>query len=166
MVEVLPELIDPIAMADKGRRMAGVLPLSRFARLKGLLASAQGEVALELEFGKEERFRVIKAHVVAELRLPCQCCLDELRWPVDVSVRLGIVHTLDEAAQLPDSLEPLLLEQEVIWPGDIAQDELLLSIPDVPRHAGCSVKKIEESDTMDEVSAKENPFSILSKLKQ
>jgi len=164
MVEVLPELIDPVALADKGRNMAGVLPLSRFSRLDGLLASNKGEVHLELSFFKEGRFRVVDAHIVSELLLTCQCCLDTLLLPVDISVRLALVSSLDEAARLPDEFEPLLVEHEVMWPGDIAQDELLLSIPTIPRHEACSLSW-EGNDTSEPVSPeRENPFAILSKL--
>ena len=167
MVEVLPELIDPVALADKGRDMAGVLPLSRFSRLAGLLASTQGEVHLDLSFSKEDRFRIIDAHIVSELLLTCQCCLDVVHWPVDVVVKLAVVRSLDEAARLPDYLEPLLTEQEVMWPGDIAQDELLLSIPVIPRHDACGLSRKEDATPAPEpVSTRKNPFAILSKLKQ
>ncbi|QFY43618.1 metal-binding protein [Candidatus Methylospira mobilis] len=171
MVEILPELIDPVALADKGRSMAGVLPLSRFSRLDGLLASNQGEVHLDLSFFKDGRFRIVDAHIASELLLTCQCCLDILRLPVDVSVRLALVSSLDEAARLPDEFEPLLVEHEVMWPGDIAQDELLLSIPAIPRHEDCSLSwkgsntSEKGNNTSEPVSPeRENPFAILSKL--
>jgi uncharacterized protein len=165
MDEVLPELIDPVALADKGRNMAGVLPLSRFSRLAGLLASTQGEVHLDLSFFKEGRYRVIEAHIVSDLLLTCQCCLDMLHWPVDVAVKLAVVQSLDEAARLPDYLEPLLMEHEVMWPGEIAQDELLLSIPAIPRHDACSFSRKEDA-APEPASIRKNPFAILSKLKQ
>jgi uncharacterized protein len=165
MVEVIPELIDPVALADKGRDMAGVLPLSRFSRLAGLLASTQGEVQLDLSFSREGRFRVIEAHIVSELQLTCQCCLEALLWPVDVVVKLAVVRSLDEAVILPDYLEPLLMEHEVMWPGDIAQDELLLSIPAIPRHDACGLSR-KEDIVLEPVSTRKNPFAILSKLKQ
>jgi uncharacterized protein len=166
MVEVLPELIDPVALTDKGRVMTGVLPLSRFSRLAGLLASSQGEVYLDLSFSKEGRFRIINAHIVSELLLTCQCCLGTLDWPVDIVVKLALVRSLDEAAQLPDELEPLLMEHEVMWPGDIGQDELLLSIPAIPRHDACNFSWKKDVESGPASPLRENPFAILSKLKQ
>ena len=105
--------------------------------------------------------------VEAELNLQCQRCLGAIPWRVSCKVSLGLVKTLAEADLLPESYEPLLLEEETIPFADIVQEELLLALPAIPRHEACdSAGQAKQEKKPPEAPKRPNPFAVLAKLKQ
>ena len=169
MAEHLPEFIDPLALADKGRQFKGSLPLSKMTRLQDLLADGQGEAGFVLRFGRDGKVATVTGVVEAELALQCQCCLGAIPWPVHCQVSLGVVRSLAEADLLPESYEPLLLEEDSMPLADIVQEELLLALPAIPQHEVCEpaaqAAPIEEIKSP-EVPKRPNPFAVLATLKQ
>lgn len=163
MSEHVPELIDPLALVEKRRQFKGAVPLSRLLRLHDLLVSLEGDARFELSFTKEGRVAAVLGKVEADLQLQCQCCLRAIPWCVSSKVRLGIVRSIDEANLLPESFEPLLLEQETIPLADIVQDELLLAIPPIPQHSRCDWALNGMTRLSEERS---NPFAVLADFKK
>ncbi len=166
MVEHLPELIDPLAFAEKRRQFKGNLPLSKMTRLQDVLLQREGNVSFELRFGKEGKLAVVTGSVQANLELQCQCCLGAIIWPVSSNLNLAVVGSIDEANLLPDSYEPLLLEGQTIPLVDILQEELLLAVPAIPQHGQCG-GSTQKEETGPKLNAPErpNPFAVLAKLK-
>ena len=161
MPDRLPDVIHPLSLAQKRRHLRGEIPLSQLDRVAGALFETQGTAKVELQFGKTGRQAGVTGRVEADLVLQCQCCLGAMSWPVKSEVNLGIVASVDEALLLPESMEPLLIEAESEIPlADIVQDELLLAIPTVPRHANCQVPNPLKAKT-----DKPHPFAGLAELK-
>ena len=161
MPDRLPDVIDPLALAQKRRRLRGEIPLQQMYRLAESLFATQGNARLELQFDKSGRQASITGYVEAMLTLQCQCCLGEMAWPVKSEVNLGVVTSVDEALRLPESMEPLLLEGESEVPlADIVQDEILLAIPAIPRHTNC-----HHPGAPDPKPEKPHPFAGLAELK-
>ncbi|HYE37057.1 YceD family protein [Methylocaldum sp.] len=161
MLDHLPDLIDPLEFAEKKRRIAGSMPLSKMDRIRDIVLNGESKVKVELEFKKEGRSTVVSGWVEADLKLECQCCLEPLDWPVHSEVHLGIVSSINEGNLLSEPLEPLLLDETgVIDLADIVQDELLLAIPSIPQHSHCVSPKAETA-----VDSRENPFAVLAQLK-
>ena len=167
MVEHLPEYIDPLALADKGRQFKGSLPLSKMTRLPDVLLDGQGEVGFVLRFGKDGRVATVTGVVEADLVLQCQCCLGAIPWPVRSQVSLGLVKSLDEADLLPESYEPLLLEGDDLPLADIVQEELLLALPAIPQHEACgpAAPPRPAAVAAPDAPKRPNPFAVLAKLK-
>jgi uncharacterized protein len=169
MFEHLPEFVDPLAMAEKRRRLAGAFPLARMSRLASLLVDTEGTATFELVFGKEGRHATVQGRVVAELVLECQCCLAPLRVPLDSEVNLAVVRSIDEANRLPDRYEPLLLESEKVALIDLIEDELLLAVPAIPRHESCSASAPQRplpASAHVTAADRKHPFAALAGLKQ
>ncbi|MEY2679997.1 MAG: hypothetical protein RL661_228 [Pseudomonadota bacterium] len=161
MPDRLPDVIDPLSLAQKRRHLKGEIPLSQLDRVAEALLEAQGAAKVELRFSKSGRQAVVTGLVEADLILQCQCCLGAMSWPVRSEANLGIVTSVDEALQLPESMEPLLVEADSeILLADVVQDELLLSIPAVPRHPNCQLP-----DSFEAKSDKPHPFAGLAELK-
>jgi uncharacterized protein len=104
------------------------------------------------------------------LELECQNCLEAVDWPIDCTIKLGIVTSMDQADRLPEDYEPLMVEEEKILLKNIIEDEILLILPAFPKHQhACFVQKTDNNSVdplvNDEQSSAENPFSILAKLK-
>ncbi len=166
----LPEYADPWHLADAGRRFAGQIAVGRLARLSEELLDARTEVEYELAFGRDEQNRAtVKGRVKATLHLQCQRCLETLEFPVDREISLALVEGLDEAQALPDEYEPLLLEEARTRLRDLLEDELLLALPQVPKHRpeACTpgAEQTESLAAQQQVE-RDNPFAVLAKLKQ
>jgi uncharacterized protein len=168
MSDGLPELIDPLALAEKRRRFSGALALSQLARVADLLDDPAGEARFELSFSKEGRLVAIEGRVEAVLRLRCQCCMQPMAWRVDSPIRLAVVQSLDEADILPEDFEPLLLEEDAMPLADIIQDELLLALPPIPQHEQCDAwaEPAPQAPIMVAPAPRENPFAVLAALKK
>jgi len=170
MLDRLPEYIDPLHLADKRGALKGQMPLKSLDRLAEMLVNDTGAVKVDLFFGREGRLAKVEGHIEAVLELECQNCLEAVKWPVDSTIKLGIVTSIEQANRLPEGYEPLLVEEEKILLKNIIEDEILLILPAFPKHQhACVAPKFDNSSAdslvSDEQSSPENPFSILAKLK-
>lgn len=171
MLPQLPEQADPRRLCEQGKRFEGRVALNSLDRLVPLLTSSEGEAAFQLIFDRDEHNRSrIRGHVTAELQLRCQRCMQSMRLPVDVDFTLSPVKGLGEAEALPEEYDPLLLEERLLHPMDLVEDELILAIPPAPRHvvAECAVDLNEYRDTSEAVepAQREHPFAALKQLKR
>jgi len=177
MSKSMPELLDPRVAAAHGDRYRGDLPLATLPRLSSLVETGQladdqgpggGQAAYRLAFFRDEQGRgLVEGSVRAQLRLRCQRCTEGYDLSVDACFKLAVVAGLDEAEALPDAYEPLLLEEPLIRPRDLVEDELILAVPAVPRHAdGDCVMPADGADATDGPDERPNPFASLAVLKQ
>lgn len=176
MCAAFPKSVDPRRLAALGRTLNGSLPLSRMPRLQAAVAdstnSSPDYAAFELTFGRDASRRdVVEGRVRAQLRLQCQRCNGVLDLQVSSRFALGVVTGLEQASRLPEGLEPLLLESEEIDPAVLVEDELLLAMPVVPRHADgvCRSPAFAAGAEVDSTvtqSTQDNPFAVLEALKR
>ncbi len=165
MSDRLPVLIDPEYLVEKQSELSGQLSLSGFSRLSEFLIVDQGNVDINISFHKEGDIKTVLGHVSAQLFLQCQRCLKPVEIPVDRQFRLGIVRSDAQAGRLPKLYEPLLVDSEQIVFSELIEDELLLAIPDIPRHSECKPEQVTFGNIDIEAQAEPNPFAILAKLK-
>lgn len=164
----LPELIDPWRWAELGRRVSGRIETAGLKRLSDLISGVAPEVEVDLAVEQDDQGRIIvSGRVCTELTLECQRCLESMPYPVDVRFRLAVIESAGEAERLPEALEPLLISEGRLRVLDVIEDELLLSLPLVPKHAPeqCAVYR-EGSAAPQEVAANVGPFAVLGALKQ
>lgn len=166
MLDHLPELLDPFEFVEKKRRIKGVISLVGMERVRDAILNPDTPATLDLEFKREGRIATIVGNIEADLALSCQCCLDTLDWPVRCEVKLGVVRSIDESLLLPDDYEPLVVEESegVVALADIVQDELLLALPAIPRHAVCQPPGTESPPKAK--ASREHPFAVLAQLKK
>jgi len=168
MLDRLPIFIEPLNYADRRRELSGDLDLSSFPRLADLPGfNNRGSVAVTLSFSKLGRIPALDGELNTIVELCCQNCLQPIKIPVSSKFKLGFVSSLSEADLLPDGYEPFLLESDKVALVDIAEDELLLTIPAFPKHTeGCLDTRYQKIMVqVDTQSDTENPFSVLAKLK-
>ena len=166
MSSTLPGLLDPWRAVDSRSVLAGRLPLSSFPRLRELLIESAGDASFRLEFLRDVEHRaVLHCEVTAILRLRCQRCLEALDHQVDASIDLALVSGTDEERQLPEQYEPLPVSERLIRPADLIEEELLLALPQIPKHdpVGCAARATE---TLRGPKGRTSPFSVLSGLKR
>ncbi|HAO33823.1 MAG TPA: YceD family protein [Candidatus Competibacter sp.] len=121
-------------LAEKRGRLDGELALAALPRL-GALNRAEGAVEIALATGVDERgVRFIRGQLKAQVELVCQRCLGPLPLRLAVPVSLGLIRAEAEAAGLPEAYDPLLVADEGARVADWVEDELLLALPQIPRH--------------------------------
>jgi len=171
MLDRLPQYIDPLNLADRGSMLKGALSLRDFGRISEMLFDTEGAVLVDLYFSREGRLAKIEGEIVARLQLVCQNCLKALDWPVETAVHLGVVDSLEQVDRLPPNFEPLFVEEEKIPLKDIIEDELLLILPQYPKHPHSCPDQDTGSlaashfSTERQQKRQDNPFSILTNLK-
>ncbi|HXS74303.1 MAG TPA: YceD family protein [Rhodanobacteraceae bacterium] len=170
----LPERMDAERMVAARRSFQGKLPVASLERLSAALADARGEVEFDLEFGlAAPATRCLVVRAAARVALECQRSLEIFEYPLSVDVRLGLIrHERDEAG-LPAGFEPLLLEDGVLYPTQVIEDELLLALPPYPVKPGAEEAEPKTWDgerwtiaPPDDAERKQNPFAILRELKK
>jgi uncharacterized protein len=176
MRDALPHSVDPRRLAELNRAFTGRLPLGRLPRLAQVVTPADPAAdyaSYGLRFRRDESGRdLVEGEVSATLHLRCERCNQPLELPVASAFKLAVVEGLDEAAQLPDAYDPLLPEEATLDPAALVEDELLLAVPSVPRHAegACHAPRYASADKPAEgeqaaAPADDNPFAVLESLK-
>ena len=168
MLDQLPELIDPVVFAERHSHLQGQLSVQRLDRLADFLFDKKGELNVDLQFYKDGKVPVIEGRLEGHLNLTCQSCLKILLWNVDKFVKIGMVQTIEQADSLAGEFEPLIISDEKMSLPGIVEDEVLLSLPDYPRHENeClqyePAEKLVEPKEIEQEP--DNPFAILATLK-
>lgn len=156
-------------MVSARRSFNGTLAVASLSRLADALAAADGVIAYDIEFDRDDlgvAYLAIRAQT--EVSLTCQRTLEAFVMPVSIDTRLGLITREEDEAGLPSGYEPLLLESAEIRPADVIEDELLLALPLIPVKPG-----LEESDLIwstdpeqAEATPRPNPFAALGSLKK
>jgi uncharacterized protein len=168
MSEKLPELIDPILLADRRSEFSGALKIANLERLSDILAVNDGEIEVEISFAKEGKRSVVEGGIKGALEIVCQTCLHALPWSLDINFKLGVVSSLEEADRIGLDCEPLLFNGDKLSLSGLLEDEILLALPDYPKHGYECIKRshADNSDKENNRTKAENPFSVLAKLKK
>lgn len=131
----LPVHVDPLTLADRGRTIAGALPVSACHRLAHWLESTEGELAADLQFGRDENGRrILTGRVTGRLRLTCQRCLQGYDLEVDLPIGVVLVSSEAEADTLPEEIDALVVDDRgEMHTVDMLEDDLILALPLVPK---------------------------------
>lgn len=173
-----PLRLDVAALAAEAGRLSGDWPLAALPRLAasahdgaaagtGPGASWTVEGATRRRPGAEpEVWLHLQAR--ATLALECQRCLAPVAQELVVDRQLRFVATEEAAAALDaDSDEDVLALPRVLDLRELVEDELLLALPLVPRHATCPQPLVAAPSADDEpVPEREHPFAALRALKR
>jgi len=157
-------IFDLIALARKrARTTVQDVAVVDMPRIRPMLNSDEAVINGSFEFDvDEEGVHFLSGRIRARLELRCQRCLGELDLEVDTRVRLGIVRSLEEANDLPERYEPVIVEDTRFSLLELIEDELLLALPSVPLHGYTECRTEEESNCRDEQQIQAyRPFSRL-----
>lgn len=139
-------------------------------------SKGEGAAGYSLRFERDAHNRsTVIGRVHALLRLQCQRCLDEVEIPVDLPIALALIRKDEDALDLPDALDPLLVTDDAVRPLDIVEDELLLAIPTFPNHDwACGESARSDAEPRNQAAtqitegtqdASRQPFAVLAALK-
>ncbi len=157
--------INPFAYARAGRIFEENLPLNSMERLAPMLLDTQGQIIVGLYFDTDaEGQAYCSGNIKATLILACQRCMDALEYQVDINVRLGLVRTEQQVAQLAKKYEPVLITKDEISLCQLVEDELVLVLPAYAKHD--KNQCTGQTSRLEFESKKNNPFAVLTKLKK
>lgn len=128
-------LRDLMALAERGAVLEGTIDLVRFGRLKELLNSSEGSARARIAFRRShDDVLLVELECEAALELICQHCLDPMRHEVRERVDIAVAESEDSLAVVPQGMESIALNGERFRPATVIEDELIVSLPLVPRH--------------------------------
>jgi uncharacterized protein len=128
-------LPDLMSLAERGAVLEGRIELARFARLKDLLHSSDGSAAVRMRFNRRhDDLVVMELECSASLELVCQRCLEPLNFEVNERVEFALAEDEDSRTVLPDDMDLIALGGDRLQPASVVEDELIVSLPLVPKH--------------------------------
>ena len=163
MRQYLPRETDFLQQAENNRHFEGVLPIGELVRIHDVLNSTDGDVRVTLDFGWKYGIRSLSGTVDAELELICQRCLNPMKTGVTGKFCFALITDADDIANVPDDMEPYIIEGVKQSVDDVVTDELLLSIPLVAKHDEECSEYIQEHDEVVETDTYK-PFASIKDL--
>ncbi len=149
------------------------VPCAAFPRLVELLLDREAKLAVEVRVVRSSSgIPLITGHVAGQVEQQCQRCLEPVAGELDVDLRLAVVVPGDEEL-VPADFEPWQADAADVTLGELIEDELLLALPMVARHADdrcgeLAARLTGGRDQADDAEADErdNPFAVLRALKR
>jgi uncharacterized protein len=152
-------------LADGGADVDFTVPLAELAGLRALRAGVAGEVHGKVRFSRLQGVAVAELTVEGTATLECQRCMRPMRLPVAAQVRVALVASDADDTRLPADLEPVLAAGGRISIAELLTEELLLTLPIVPLHAGQECVAPSARDASGERGSETHrPFARLSEL--
>jgi uncharacterized protein len=131
-------LRDLEALGGRQGELGGELELARLPRLASLLHSTAGSVRASLQFRQRGLGRLTATlDLATTVELACQRCLEPFAQPIAERVELAFVGPGEAGAAIPQDqdYEPIELDDGRLLPARLIEDELIVAIPLVPKHA-------------------------------
>ncbi len=142
-------IIDCLAFVRDSGVLEREVELTRLERVVEFLASVDGAVTYRLEGLKGERRQPqLRLQVQGNLQLRCQRCLEPVPFAVDIDIVLELVREEVELTEeeIEDDGKDYLPLTEALDVVQLVEDELLLSLPLVPRHEVCDLPASGQAD--------------------
>jgi DUF177 domain-containing protein len=132
----LPLVCDPRQFAARGYEFKGSIKTASMSRLKALTAGAAETLSLCVKFSFDaEAYVVISGQFELSVEQICQRCCQAMSQTV--TSNFNWVPVVDDVAAklLPSCYEGVLLTSEGLNLIDIVEEEIVLNLPQVARHA-------------------------------
>lgn len=159
-------LLDAESLATAGRVVEREFRIAEFARLADRLARAEGTATVRLALSRIEGVAAGELGVQASVLLTCQRCLGPLRRVLESTSRLAFVAS--DEVPVPAEREAVACDPHRLDLAALVEDELLLALPLIARHApgeACTLPDAAAAQVVtDEPGATRRPFAGLKDL--
>lgn len=169
------QYIDTYELTRLGSTVQGQAPIARFTRLTAdLPEQSDASVAWAVTGETDARGqRFLRVAVKAAPVLECQRCMRPFEWRVETENRLQVVKSeADLDVEGVHDAEPDELIERIVGSArldvlDLVEDEIILSLPYVPKHDVCPSLPVPMAEEQPEPEpGKPSPFAVLSQLKK
>ncbi len=170
MHQKLPKEIDPLRLAQNGLKLTGQLAVSGMPRLLQSLATDEGIVDVDLAFDVDEiNTPFMRGKFVTTVSMTCERCMKVMKVDLNVNCLLAMVTNERKIEGLAEQYDPWLLDSsDDVLLSSVIEDELILSLPLVPRHNEACLPASDWSsadETVADDEEKVSPFAVLATLK-
>ncbi len=150
---------------SRGGYFQGKIEVSDLTRLSDFLLSDQAKIAIEFNFSQSDYDApMLEGRLQTSLAVECQRCLKAMEMPLQMDFKL-LVNASDDVV-IESSLDTIYSEDGTLDIFEVVEDELILGLPLVTMHDDEACNEFWPTQEEDpEAAAKENPFSVLAKLK-
>ena len=158
--------IDSFELARSLQRITGEVAVARLQRLSEMLAQSDGKLRYQIDgVIEQEGSPAADLRVNGRLYLVCQRCNGSLEFDFDRTARFRFVANEDVLNSLPieDDEVDAIVGSRAMNVYDWVEDEVILSLPLVPRHDECSAPISNERSVV--AAAAPNPFAVLAALR-
>ena len=159
----LPEQLKLFNFAKKEVNLSGLYRISDFPKISEISSNKSDNIRVDLSFYlKNNKTPCVDGIIELDIVLVCQRCLDDLSIVLKVNFNLAFVKHDQQSEELDSNYEIYVTEEDELVTQDLISDEILLSIPMVPKHDYDCMAKINTQKTVKEKA--ENPFAILKRI--
>lgn len=159
--------LDAVRLAADGASLERRFALAGFPRLADSLVTSEGDATARLSFLEvAQGVAGCELDVQATVSLRCQRCLEPVAVPLHSVARLAFVAAEAAASALPEGVEAVTADPHAVDLNAVVEDELLLSLPLVPRHEGdsCAARDAKDAEEGDDPREARRPFAGLREL--
>ena len=165
----LPITIEPFRSAQRKLLCEGYFDVSGMNRLLAVCQAKSEQVQVNVKFDVDEvGLVVISGDASATVTLVCQRCTEAMTLDLKVNFTFSPVKNAEAEAELPSYYDAIELDENgEVSLRDLVEDELLLDIPLIPKHAieECHAPADSVWGKLPQALEKPNPFDVLKKLK-
>ena len=150
---------------SRGGYYQGKIDLGDLVRLSEFLLSDQAKIMVEFGFNQSDYDTpIVQGRLKANLAVECQRCLGAMEIPLQFDFNLLVDADDDIVAE--SSLDTVYSEDGTIDLFEVVEDEIILGLPLVTMHENVACNEFWQAQEQGaEQATKENPFSVLAKLK-
>ncbi|MGO4999837.1 23S rRNA accumulation protein YceD [Oceanisphaera sp. W20_SRM_FM3] len=167
----LPNKVDPARCALNRLQYEGEYAASLMPRLAESTQGIHGDINVSLDFGTDAQgLRIMHGKTRMSVSLQCQRCNEPFDTTIESEFTYTPLRANAEAPDVPEDYETVEVDEVgEIDLVELVEDELILSLPQIPVHANehCSEGKFDQSfGTIPTAEERPNPFAILEGLKR
>ena len=152
-----------LKFAKKNLSVAGEFTVGDLPRLTEIASNSSDKIKVNYSFYVEnDTIPCLDGEISLNIYLTCQRCLEALPLSLELDFSLAFVKNENQAEGLSEHLEIYLFEDEEQSLIDLISDEILLSIPMVPKHDIDCLSSFRENNNYEQ--GKENPFAVLKNI--
>jgi uncharacterized protein len=166
----LPISVDPVRAAQKHLELDARIPKELLSRLAESTISIQSDINTSFSFDIDrQKLRIFHGKASVAVELLCQRCNEPMIYQCEAEFTYCPVHNQEQENNLPDAYEPIYYDENgEVNLHQVVEDELILSLPQIAKHAieDCRIKEFELTfGEIDEEEQRPNPFDALAQLK-
>jgi len=136
------ELAELVARSASRTAEFTVADCARLAALVARCSAAdQSVIHAVISFAADAEGRpLVRLQISATLLLECQRCLEPFAWQLDEQAELRVLRTDEEAAEVGEPMDTVLLNEHGLDVAAMVEDEIIAALPLSARHpdnSGC-----------------------------
>lgn len=179
MLNRLPVDVNPFRLVEQRKSLTGQMSLSQLPRLAAMVHANTGDFTVELVFTRSiAGLPKITGQISGAVVMDCQRCMQPVTIAIACAVDVALTTFESDERPEQEGLEAWLVEDDRLFLQDFVEDEILLAMPLVARHAQCEPLRAliealptdapasENEPTEATPQGRKNPFAVLKDWKK